>query len=258
MSGSMRRGVMLAALLAARTVSAAETASTDADYERAVAEAQAGHAEVAARLFDELLTRMPPEDPLRTLSLYGAARAHQRVGTPEAACRALESYRLFIARADAEPEKREKASNALVGLIDACRASAPPTPAPAPVSAAAEASPPAPASTDHTWAWVASGAAAASLVGGGVLLVLGGSALDEADTAYGRFDAGGRTDAALLRDGEAADDRARSLGIAGYSLLGVGAGLAGWATWLWLREPATPSVTWVPAPGGILVMGAWP
>jgi hypothetical protein len=252
----VKRGVILLALLAARTASAAEPASTDADYERAVAEGQAGHAEVAARLFDELLTRMPPEDPLRTLSLYGAARAHQRVGTPEAACRALEAYRLFIARADAEPEKREKASNALVGLIDACRTSAPPAAAPA--SAGVSSTEPVSRPADHTWAWAASGAAAAGLVGGGVLLVLAGSALDDADAAYARFDAGGRTDAGLLGDGEDADDRARSLGIAGYSLLGVGAGLAGWATWLWLREPAAPGVTWLPAAGGVLVMGAWP
>ena len=252
----MKRAVSLALLLVARASPAAEPASTDADYERAVAEAQAGHAETAARLFDEVLTRMPPSDPLRTLALYGAARAHQRLGTPAGACRALEAYRLFIARADAEPEKREKASNALVALIDACRVQT--APAPAPASATVEAQAPAAATPDRTWAWVATGTAAAGVIGGGVLLVLAGSALDDADSAYARFDAGGRTDASLLRDGEAADDSAWGLGVAGYSLLGAGAGLAGWATWLWVRDTPASGVTWVPAPGGLLVRGEWP
>lgn len=254
----MKRLAIAGVLLLGRAVGAAEPASTDADYERAVAEAQAGRVETAARLFDEVLARMPPEDPLRTLALYGAARAHQRLATPAGACRALEAYRLFIARADAEPEKRERASNALVGLIDACRAPTTPTAVSAPASGPVEVRAPASATTDRTWAWVATGTAAASVVGGGVLLLLAGSALDDADSAYARFDAGGRTDAGLLRDGEAADDSARGLGIAGYSLLGVGAGLAGWAAWLWVRDAPTAGVTWVPAPGGVLVRGEWP
>jgi hypothetical protein len=246
--------------------SATTEETTELLYERAVTASQEGRNDAAAALFDEVLAKMTPTHPLRALALYGAARANQRVDTPEAACRAAERFRVFIALPDAEPEKRERAANALGGLTTKCRArdlvpvaAAPVVPPPAAESAppAAVEAPVAPTSAsdpDRTWAWATTGVAGASAVVGAVLLIVAGSALDDADAALARFEASGRTntaDRAAVRD---ADDRATTYGLAGYGLLGLGAALGGVATWLWLREPSA-GVAFVPGPGGLGVVG---
>ncbi len=87
--------------------------------------------------------------------MYGAARAIQKVGTPETACVAVERFKLFIGMPDAEPEEREKAANGLGDLIAQCNEKmANPTVAPTPaiVDATATKTGDKPV-VDCTWAW---------------------------------------------------------------------------------------------------------
>jgi hypothetical protein len=277
----MRDGVLVWGLLVAASVPATARGAGDETtaellYERAVEAAQAGRNEAAAALFDEATAAMGAAHPLRALAIYGAARANQRLETPETACKAAERFRVFIGLPEAEPEKREKAANALGGLTTRCAtrdvalaaavtpASAPPSTstvetapaegAPGTVAAGAPVHPaPAPAA-DDTWAWAATGAASASAVVGAVLLIMAGGALDDSEAALDRFEAGGRTSTADRDAVYAADDRATTYGLAGYGLLGLGAALGGVATWLWLREPEA-GVVLSPAPGGLGVVG---
>lgn len=236
--------------------------ATEIAYERAVAAAQAGEATQAAALFDALVAQMAPDDPLRTLALYGQGRAHEKRATPESACRAVAAFQAFIARPDAEPAKRARVSGSLVGLVSLCQtagaASAPASaPAPAvamPVSPTPAAEPEHPSSMP---AWVATGGGAALLLGGVGLLVAAGGAVDEGDTAYARFEASDRTDATALKQGRDADDRATTYGISGYAMLGTGLGVAGLAAWLWLRD-ADAKTAVVPTDGGLTWVGAWP
>lgn len=221
--------------------------AAEPEYERAVSALQSGRAAPAAQLFDELLAKMPEKHPLRTLALYGSARAHQKAGTPEAACHAVERYKAFIGRPDAEPVKREKAANGLADLIALCQTKtaagvvAPVTPvlpvAVAPVAASELAiqAAPVPAIPDRTWAWVATGTAGASVVGGAVMLAVASGAVSDADAANKRFHASGDTDATARRQVLDGDDRASTFGYAGYGALGVGAAVGGLAAWLWMR-----------------------
>ena len=254
---------------------AAGAESVETLYERAVSTAQEGRFSAAAALFDEVVAKLPPGHALRALALYGAARSNQRVGTPEAACVAVERYKLFIGLPDAEPEKRAKAANGLGDLIAKCNEKA------ATPNGAASASLPAPAidsnpdlaidtvdstattgnqspSVDHTWAWVTSGTAGAAVIGGVALLAASSGAVSDGDAAEKRFHAGGDVDADARDDVLAADERATSYGLSGYGVLGVGAALGGVAAWLWLRESNAGAVTLVPAPDGAGVVVRFP
>ena len=248
--------------------SAAGEDTTDVLYERAGSASQEGRHEAAATLFEEVLGQMAPNHPLRALALYGAARANQRLGTPEAACKAAERFKTFIGLPDAEPEKREKAAKGLGDLLAKCAskdAVAPvpaspastAAPAPAPASAQANAtvaetaSPPAP---DRTWAWVATGAAGASFVGGALLLVLADAAIDDGDTAMARFEDSGRTSISARDAVRAADDRVMTYANLGYGVLGLGAALGGLATWLWVRDSGA-ATAWAPTPNGMIWTG---
>lgn len=244
------------ATLAPRLGAAAD-ASTDGLYERAVSASQAGDYATSVQLFDEVLAKMPADDPLRTLSIYGAARANQRLGTPRAACAAVDRFAQFIGRADAEPDKREKASTSLPALIAQCsQRQAEPVAALAPtdggdsvqhLSTTSSAEAP-----DRTWAWAATAGSGAALIGGAVLLVSAQGSVDDGDAAYRRFIESGRTDAQALRDVRRFDDDAESAAIAAYLVLGAGAALGGVATWLWLRDDeGTPVVRFVPTVGGL-------
>ncbi len=237
--------------------------ATEIAYEQAVAAAQAGEATQAAALFDALVAQMAPDDPLRTLALYGQGRAHEKRATPESACRAVAAFQAFIARVDAEPAKRARVSGSLVGLVSLCQMGVAVAPAPAPAPAPAVAMPVSPtpaAEPEHPSsmpAWVATGGGAALLLGGVGLLVAAGGAVDEGDTAYARFEASDRTDATALKQGRDADDRATTYGISGYAMLGTGLGVAGLAAWLWLRD-ADAKTAVLPGNGGLTWVGAWP
>ena len=119
----MKRALLLLAGLAVLPPAPAAAAgedTTDVLYERAVSASQEGRHDAAATLFDEVLGQMAPNHPLRALAFYGAARANQRVGTADAACKAAERYKTFIGLPDAEPEKREKAAKSLGDLLAKC------------------------------------------------------------------------------------------------------------------------------------------
>lgn len=65
---------------------------------------------------------------------------------------------------------------------------------------------------------------------------------------------------AAQRDVEAARDDANAAAIASYVFLGAGAVLTGAALWVWLDGPLPgdePSVSLVPAPGGVGLVGTW-
>ena len=249
-------------------------------YGRAVAEGQEGRSQVAVDLFEEVLAKMPENDPLRTLALYGAARANQRIGTAEAACKAVERFKAFIGRTDAEPQKREKAVNGLSDLIAKCNEKGPVATKPtaavsAPVAPPLRAAPPleAPSSTavaavaaptphraDHTWAWMATGTAGAGLVGGTAFLLVGSSALSDGDAAEKKFHASGYADAKARSDARSADDRARTFGVAGYATLGVGLIAGGLAAWAWLEtapDGSPPAGALVPGPSGLEYVGVF-
>ena len=169
---------------------------------------------------------MPTDHALRTLALYGAARAFERVGTPQSACAAVERFTQFIGRPDADSEKRERASTSLPALITRCGQPAPVAPPPL-----------TPAPADSTWAWATTATAGATLLTGGVLLVLARGAVADGDADYARFVDGGRVDAQVARQVTEHDDRARAYGYGGYAALGVGALLGAVAAWLWLDPP---------------------
>ncbi len=236
--------------------------ATDRLYARAVAAAQAGRADEAARVFDEALASMPAGHPLRALALYGAGRANERRGSAEAACAAAERYKVFIGLPDAEPEKREKAANALGALSVRCAVATPAVAsAPAPSSAAAvtQVASPADAPAERTWAWVATGGAVLGLAGGSLLLVAAKGAVEDGDVAYARFIRGDRSNVSDRDDVLAANDRVETFGTAGYAVLGVGAVLGGLATWLWLRSPddgSGPSAVLVGPTGAMGATGA--
>jgi predicted Zn-dependent protease len=111
-------------------------ASAEAGYEAAVATAQAGDYAKAAQLFDDLLKRLPTDHALRTLALYGAARSHEEVGTPESACNAIHRFRRLLGRPDIERAKKATAERAIVKLSSACASA----PAPAPAAESGDAS----------------------------------------------------------------------------------------------------------------------
>ena len=256
----MKRALLLLAGLAVLPPAPAAAAgedTTDVLYERAVSASQEGRHDAAATLFDEVLGQMAPNHPLRALAFYGAARANQRVGTADAACKAAERYKTFIGLPDAEPEKREKAAKSLGDLLAKCASKDAVAPAPAsaavssPAVAQAPASVPAP---DRTSAWVATGAAGASLVGGALLLVLADAAIDDGDAAMARFEDSGRTSASARDAVRAADDRVATYANLGYGVLGLGAVLGGLATWLWVRDPGAPTA-WTPTPNGMIWTG---
>lgn len=256
---------------------AAGAESVETLYERAVSTAQAGRFSAAAALFDDVVAKLPPGHALRTLALYGAARANQKVGTPKAACIAIERFKLFIGMPDAEPEKREKAANGLGDLTAKCNekdatpkgaafASTPP-PAIAPTSAPALADMDSTATSgnqspavDRTWVWVTTGTAGAAVIGGAILLIAASGAVSDGDSAEKRFHASGDTDADARDEVLASDDRATTYGLAGYGVVGVGALLGGVATWLWLRDPAPdrePRTAFVPGPGTMNWIGVF-
>ncbi len=87
--------------------------SAEALYERAVATAQSGRYWAAAGLFDEAVLRFPVDHPLHSLSVYGAARANQRLDTSESACKAIDRFGEFMALANTENEKRRIAKEGL-------------------------------------------------------------------------------------------------------------------------------------------------
>jgi hypothetical protein len=265
----VKRALLLLAGLAVSTpvpATAAGEDTTDVLYERAVSASQEGRHDAAATLFDEVLGQMAPNHPLRALALYGAARANQRVGTADAACKAVERYKTFIGLPDAEPEKREKAAKSLGDLLAKCASKDAVVPAPASAAASTPAAAPAPASVqapatvapppapDRTWAWVATGAAGASLVGGALLLVLADAAIDDGDAAMARFEDSGRTSVSARDAVRAADDRVVTYANVGYGVLGLGAALGGLATWLWVRDPGAPTA-WAPTPNGMIWTG---
>lgn len=272
----MKRALLLLTGLAVATPAPAAAAgedTTDLLYERAVAASQEGRHDAAATLFDEVLGQMAPNHPLRALALYGAARANQRVGTADAACKAAERYKTFIGLPDAEPEKREKAAKSLGDLLAKCASKDAVAPAPASAAASTPAAAPAPASVqapatvapaaptpapapapDRTWAWVATGAAGASLVGGALLLVLADAAIDDGDAAMARFEDSGRTSVSARDAVRAADDRVVTYANVGYGVLGLGAALGGLATWLWVRDPGA-TTAWTPTPNGMIWTG---
>jgi len=209
-------------------------------YTRAVEAAQAGRADEAAALFDELLGAMPGGHPLRALALYGAGRANERRGTVAAACVAAERYKVFIGLPDAEPEKRERAANVLGALSVRCAGAVPAlasAPSPSPAGAVTQALAPAGPPADHTWAWVTAGGAVLGLAGGAFLLAEADVAVDEGDAAYARFVSSGRTSVPARDAVLSANDRVETFGTAGHATLGVGAVLGGLAIWLWLRSP---------------------
>ena len=252
---------------------AAGAESVETLYERAVSTAQAGRFWAAAALFDEVVAKLPPGHALRALALYGAARSNQRVGTPDAACVAVERYKVFIGLPDAEAEKREKAANGLGDLIAKCNEKRPralaaaPVPAPSDPSTAspeevdATAAPEdEPAGVDRTWAWVTTGTAGVALIGGTALLISASGAVSDGDAAMKRFEASGQTSVEARDDVKAADDRAVTYGLTGYGVLGVGAVLGGVATWLWLRDPEVdrePRSAFVPGPGTVNWIGVF-
>lgn len=231
-----RRNALLFAVLTlcGPTVASASEDPVETTYEAAVAAAQAGESEKAAALFEDTLSQMPTEHPLRTLALYGSARAHERIGAPRPACAAVDRFTQFIGRADAEAEKRERASNALPGLIALCNQdqAAPPA-TPMSVAAPPPAAPP--------WAWATTVTSGAALVTGGVLCVLARGAVEDGDAAYDRFVDGGRVDAGTADDVRRHDERARTLGYSGLATLGVGLVVGAVATLLWLDDDAPSS-----------------
>lgn len=230
-----RRNALLFAVLALCGPAAAGATEdpVETTYEAAVAAAQAGESEKAAALFEDTLAQMPTEHPLRTLALYGSARAHERIGIPRPACAAVERFTQFIGRADAEAEKRERASNALPGLIALCGQDQ----APPPPSMSVAAPPPAAPS----WAWATTVTSGVALVTGGVLCVLARGAVEDGDAAYDRFVDGGRVDAGTADDVSRHDERARTLGYSGLATLGVGLVVGAVATWLWLDDDTASS-----------------
>jgi hypothetical protein len=241
-----RTALLLATLTLGGPAAASATEDPgEATYEAAVAAAQAGESERAAALFEDALGQMPTEHPLRTLALYGSARAHERIGAPRPACAAVERFTQFIGRADAEAEKRVRASNALPGLISLCsqdEAAAPP-----PSTSIAAPSPAAP-----PWAWATTVTSGVALVAGGVLCVLARGAVDDGDAAYDRFTDDGRVDADTADDVSRHDERARTLGYSGLATLGVGLVVGAVATWLWLGDDAASSNAAVePTPEGL-------
>ena len=94
--------------------------SADALYERAVATAQEGRYWAAAGLFDEAVTRFPVGHPLHALAIYGAARANQKLDTPEAACKAIDRFGEFLAQPKIEKEKRRIAKDGVENLTPKC------------------------------------------------------------------------------------------------------------------------------------------
>ena len=94
--------------------------SAEVLYERAVSTAQDGRFSEAAGLFDEAATRFPAGHPLHALSLYGAARANQRLDTSEAACKAINRFGEFMALSKIEKEKRRIAQEGVAELTPKC------------------------------------------------------------------------------------------------------------------------------------------
>lgn len=260
----------------ASSASAAGEDSTDILYERAVSASQQGRHEAAATLFDEVLGHLDPSHPLRALAVYGSARANQRIGTPETACKAAERYQTFIGLPDAEPEKREKAAKGLPELLAICAKKDALAPTPETQSAVSDGAPQylnsesisevgAPAHgtgdtrsspPDRTWAWAATGAAAASLAGGALLLVLADAAIDDGDTAMARFEESGRTSVSARDAVRDADSRVVTYATFGDAMLGLGAVLGGVAIWLWTSDPET-SNAWRPSQNRLLWTGTF-
>lgn len=117
---SRASGLAFLLAIAPTTAGAAGEDTIDILYERAVSAAQGGRSATAAAIFEEVLLKMPAEHPLRPLAIYGAARANQKLGTPKAACRAVEHFKTFIGLPNAEPEKRAKAASSLEDLVVKC------------------------------------------------------------------------------------------------------------------------------------------
>lgn len=87
-------------------------------------------------------------------------------------------------------------------------------------------------------AWTAGGAAAATLATGAVLFFQAQGAFDDAEAAQRRYDAATDPTAAssARADAETARDDGRLMRTASLATLGIGVGLAGVATWLFLRD----------------------
>lgn len=105
--------------------------------------------------------------------------------------------------------------------------------------------------------WGAAAGAAAAIIAGGWYLA---SAADDIDRFEGHlrdYDRATDGDAAVTarRAAMAAEDDARVHRAFGGVFLGVGLGLAGAATWLFLRDGGDLAVA--PAPGGLVIGGGW-
>ena len=234
MSRAVRVLVGAAGFLAGAGAFAAPAAPTaapgEAEYERAVQLSQSSEPALALAEFEQALARLSADHALRTLALYGAGRAAERLDTAEAACRAVRFYQDFVARPDAETEKRKRASEHLPALAVRC-ASATAAPAPAPASAVASAAAPEPAPAAAWRPWVGWGAIGASVLLGGVGGYFWAGTFDAQDEAA-------RTDIDRRQYDRAADD-VRDGGRNAWIFTGLaGAALAGGLTALLWPEPA--------------------
>lgn len=204
----------------------------EAEYERAVQLSQSSEPALALAEFEHALDRLSPEHALRTLALYGAGRAAERLDTAESACRAVRFYQDFVARPDAEAEKRKRASEHLPALAVRC-AGATPAPAPGSAPAPATAPPPEPAPAAAWRPWVGWGAVGAAALLGGVGGYYWAGTFDAQDEAA-------RTDIDRRQYESAADD-VRDGGRNAWIFTGLaGAALAGGLTALLWPEPDAP------------------
>lgn len=202
----------------------------EAEYERAVQLSQSSEPALALAQFEQALSRLSADHSLRTLALYGAGRAAQRLDTAEAACRAVRFYQDFVARPDAEADKRKRASEHLPALAVRC-AGATAAPASAPPSAVASAPPPEPAPAPGWRPWVGWGAIGASALLGGVGGYYWAGTFDAQDEAA-------RTDIDRRQYDRAAQD-VRDGGRNAWIFTGLaGAALAGGLTALLWPAPA--------------------
>lgn len=158
------------------------------------------------------------------------------IDDPERACEARVLYdRAGESTRDVTQIRKAGRGAARMKLVCGARA-APPPPTPAPTPA------PAPA-PDRTAAWATTAAAAASVVVGGVLLATSQVYDADRNTARADFEAAHDANNPIALEAartafDDATDTAYGFNYAGWGMVGLGVGLAGVATWLWLDTPA--------------------
>ncbi|MFZ4580742.1 MAG: tetratricopeptide repeat protein [Myxococcota bacterium] len=240
--------VLTVSLPAQATPTATPDSATQAEAEQFAAKAKdsfkARDFERSAKLFMQAYA-LSHEPAL----VYNAARAYEEAGMVGDAASLFRLYITLTNDADGILEARERIKRLEAKPGTSAPGAPPPAQVGPPANSSAITAPDttvaASSSAPATWLkWTTTGTAGLSVLGGIALIATGRADAQDANDHPGRDEGAYGT----------AFDRAQTKWWAGVALTGVGVGLAGFATWLWLGEDGS-KVAVVPTASGLGVAG---